>query len=135
MTGKKLGIVAFICAILFTVFSFVNVSQEPELPEEFFEVAISDMERAIEIEEEALENASTLYKVSSIAITIFGLAGIVLAIIALVKMAKGGEKGKIIPVLAIVAIIVFYIVAMFASPNNRKAFQAGLEAGMEMTEQ
>lgn len=133
-TGKKIGIVAFICAILFIIFAIIGITQAPEIRPEVYKMMATDMELAEEMLEEDMNNASTLFKVADKAITVLGIVGIVLSIISLVKMAKGKEKGKILAVLAIIIIVVFFLVYSFGSVDFGAAFQAGLDAGMSMQE-
>lgn len=130
--GKKIGIAAMICAILFSIFSIIALTQEPEIPKDVLELVIKDKEAYTEKEQEIEDGASTLYKVSGVATTITGLGGIVLAIVSIVKLVKAKEKGKIVPILAIVLIVIFFIAPLFFSKNSKAAFEAGLSAGMEM---
>ena len=133
MTGKKLGIVAFVCAVLFIIFTIIGITQAPEIRQETYEMAVTDMELYYEMFEEDMSKASTLFKVADTAITVTGLAGIVVAIISLVKMSKAKEKGKAFAVLAIVIIIIFFFVYTFGAVDMGAAVQAGIDAGMEMT--
>ena len=133
-TGKKLGIIAFTCAILYIIFTIIGITQAPEISEEVYEMMATDMELADEMIMEAYENASTLFKVADTAITFLGLGGVILSIISLVKMVKGNEKGKVFPILSLVIIVVFFFVYTFGSIDMGQAFQAGLDAGMSMQE-
>ena len=133
-TGKKLGIIAFTCAILYIIFTIIGITQAPEISEEVYEMMATDMELADEMIMEAYENASTLFKVADTAITFLGLGGVILSIISLVKMVIGNEKGKVFPILSLVIIVVFFFVYTFGSIDMGQAFQAGLDAGMSMQE-
>ena len=133
-TGKKLGIIAFTCAILYIIFTIIGITQAPEISEEVYEMMATDMELADEMIMEAYENASTLFKVADTAITFLGLGGVILSLISLVKMVKGNEKGKVFPILSLVIIVVFFFVYTFGSIDMGQAFQAGLDAGMSMQE-
>lgn len=133
-TGKKLGLIAFVCAILVVVLAFVGIAQAPEIRPEVYEMIATDMELAEEMLMEDMENASLLFKIADHGITILGIAGIIIAIGSLVKMVKGSEKGKVFPILAIILIVVFYFVYSFGSVDMGQAFQAGLDAGMSMQE-
>ena len=132
--GKKIGIIALICTVIYIIFCIVEITQAPEIPNEVWKLSLKDQEAAKEQLEEIFENASGLYKAADKITIITGLAGIVLAIISIVKLAKAKEKGKIVPILCIIFIVVFFFVTIFASGNMGGAFQAGLEAGMEMVE-
>lgn len=133
-TGKKLGMIAFICAVLFIIFTFIGIAQAPEIRPEVYEMMATDMEQAEEMLMEDMNNASTLFKVADTAITVLGLGGVILSIISLVKMVKGNEKGKVFPILALVIIVIFYFVYSFGAVDMGQAFQAGLDAGMSMQE-
>lgn len=132
--GKKIGMVAMICTIIYIIFCIVAITQAPEIPDEVWKLAVKDQEAAQEKIQEITDNASGLYKAADVITTITGLAGIVLSIVAIVKLTKEKEKGKIVPVLCIVLIIIFFFVTAFSTGNMGAAFQAGLEAGMEMQE-
>ena len=132
--GKKIGMVAMICTIIYIIFCIVAITQAPEIPKDVYELMVKDKEAAQERIQEIGDNASGLYKAADIIITITGLAGIVLAIVSIVKLVKAKEKGKVVPILCIVLIIVFFFVTAFSAGNMGAAFQAGLEAGMEMQE-
>jgi len=129
--GKMIGIIAFIVAILFVIFGIVEINQAPEFPNDFYDLAIKDMEAATEMEEEILNSGSTMYKISEKATSILFFIGIILAIISLVKMIKDKEKGKVFPILSIIIIIVFFFVIQFVGYDIGEAFNAGLKAGME----
>lgn len=132
--GKKIGMAAMICTIIYIIFCIVAITQAPEIPDDVWELAIKDQEAAQEKIIEISENASGLYKAADMGSTITGLAGIVLAIISIVKLVKAKEKGKIVPILSIVLIIVFFFITIFSVGDMAAAFQAGLNAGMEMQE-
>lgn len=132
--GKKLGLIAFVCAILVVILAFVGIAQAPEIRPEVYEMMATDMELAEEMLMEDMENAPVLFKVADTGITILGLVGVVLAIVSLVKMVKGNEKGKVFPILAIILIVVFFFVYTFGAMDMGQAFQAGLDAGMQMQE-
>lgn len=133
-TGKKLGLIAFVCAILVVILAFVGIAQAPEIRPEAYEMMATDMELAEEMFMEDMENASLLFKIADHGITILGIAGIIIAIGSLVKMVKGGEKGKVFPILAIILIVVFYFVYTFGAMDMGQAFQAGMDMGMSMQE-
>lgn len=133
-TGKKIGIAAFICTILYIVFGIIIITQAPELGEEFYNLMITDEEAANEMMLEIYSNTSTLYTVADIGFTIVGFLGIILAIISLVKMCSAKEKGKIFPILSLIIIFIFYFVVIFSIVDFGAAFMAGLESGMEMAE-
>lgn len=130
--GKKIGMVAMICTIIYIIFCIVTIMQAPEIPNDVWELAVKDQEAAQERMQEVLNNASGLYKVADTVTAITGLAGIVLAIVSIVKLVKAKEKGKIVPILSIGLIIVFFFITVFSVGNMAAAFQAGLNAGMEM---
>lgn len=132
--GKKLGLIAFVCAILVVILAFVGIAQAPEIRPEVYEMMTTDMELAEEMMMEDMEKAPLLFKIADIGITILGLAGVVLAIVSLVKMVKGNEKGKVFPILAIILIVVFFFVYTFGAVDMGQAFQAGFDAGMQMQE-
>lgn len=132
--GKKLGLIAFVCAILVVILAFVGIAQAPEIRPEVYEKMTTDMELAEEMLMEDMENAPVLFKVADTGITILGLVGVVLAIVSLVKMVKGNEKGKVFPILAIILIVVFFFVYTFGAMDMGQAFQACLDAGMSMQE-
>ena len=132
--GKKLGLIAFVCAILVVILAFVGIAQAPEIRPEVYEMMTTDMELAEEMMMEDMEKAPLLFKIADTGITILGLAGVVLAIVSLVKMVKGNEKGKVFPILAIILIVVFFFVYTFGAVDMGQAFQAGLDAGMQMQE-
>lgn len=132
--GKKIGIASMICTIIFVIFGIIEITQAPEIPEDVYELMVKDQEAAQEIIYETYENVSTLYKVADKVNTIAALAGIVLAIVSIVKLVKAKEKGKVIPILSIVIIVVFYFAMVFSVGDMGAAFQAGLNAGMEMAE-
>lgn len=132
--GKKLGLIAFVCAILVVILAFVGIAQAPEIRPEVYEMMTTDMELAEEMLMEDIENAPVLFKVADTGITILGLAGVVLAIVSLVKMVKGNEKGKVFPILAIILIVVFFFVYSFGAMDMGQVFQAGFDAGMSMQE-
>ena len=130
--GKKIGMIAMICTIIYIIFCIVAITQAPEIPKDVYELMVKDQEAAQERIQEIEDNASGLYKAADIITTITGLAGIVLAIVSIVKLGKAKEKGKVVPILCIVLIIVFFFVNVFLVGNMGEAFQAGLNAGMEM---
>ncbi len=130
--GKKVGIIALVCAILYIIFSIIWVIEAPKIPNEVYELVLTDMEEYYERVEEIYENTSTLFNVSSIATTILGWAGIILSIVSIVKIAKAKEKGIIIPIISLATIIITYIIATFLGSGGTEAFQAGLSKGMEM---
>ncbi len=132
--GKKIGMIAMICTIIYIIFCIVAITQAPEIPKDVYELMVKDQEAAQERIQEITDNASGLYKAADVIITITGLAGIVLAIVSIVKLEKAKEKGKVVPILCIVLIIVFYFVTVFSVGNMGEAFQAGLNAGMKMQE-
>lgn len=132
--GKKLGLIAFVCAILVVILAFVGIAQAPEIRPEVYEMMTTDMELAEEMMMEDMEKAPLLFKIADTGITILGLAGVVLAIVSLVKMVKGNEKGKVFPILAIILIVVFFFVYTFGAVDMGQAFQAGIDAGMQMQE-
>lgn len=132
--GKKLGLIAFVCAILVVILAFVGIAQAPEIRPEVYEMMTTDMELAEEMMMEDMEKAPLLFKIADTGITILGLVGVVLAIVSLVKMVKGNEKGKVFPILAIILIVVFFFVYTFGAVDMGQAFQAGLDAGMSMQE-
>lgn len=132
--GKKLGLIAFVCAILVVILAFVGIAQAPEIRPEVYEMMTTDMELAEEMMMEDMEKAPLLFKIADTGITILGLVGVVLAIVSLVKMVKGNEKGKVFPILAIILIVVFFFVYTFGAMDMGQAFQAGLDAGMSMQE-
>lgn len=132
--GKKLGLIAFVCAILVVILAFVGIAQAPEIRPEVYEMMTTDMELAEEMMMEDMEKAPLLFKIADTGIIILGLVGVVLAIVSLVKMVKGSEKGKVFPILAIILIVVFFFVYTFGAMDMGQAFQAGLEAGMSMQE-
>lgn len=132
--GKKLGLIAFVCAILVVILAFVGIAQAPEIRPEVYEMMTTDMELAEEMMMEDMEKAPLLFKIADTGITILGLVGVVLAIVSLVKMVKGNEKGKVFPILAIILIVVFFFVYTFGAVDMGQAFQAGLDAGMQMQE-
>ena len=132
--GKKLGLIAFVCAILVVILAFVGIAQAPEIRPEVYEMMTTDMELAEEMLMEDMENAPILFKVADTGITILGLVGVVLAIVSLVKIVKGNEKGKVFPILAIILIVVFFFVYTFGAMDMGQAFQVGFEAGMQMQE-
>lgn len=132
--GKKLGLIAFVCAILVVILAFVGIAQAPEIRPEVYEMMTTDMELAEEMMMEDMEKAPLLFKIADTGITILGLVGVVLAIVSLVKMVKGNEKGKVFPILAIILIVVFFFVYIFGAVDMGQAFQAGLDAGMQMQE-
>ena len=132
--GKKLGLIAFVCAILVVILTFVGIAQAPEIKPEVYEMMTTDMELAEEMMMEDIEKAPLLFKIADTGITILGLVGVILAIVSLVKMVKGSEKGKVFPILAIILIVVFFFVYTFGAMDMGQAFQAGLEAGMSMQE-
>ena len=132
--GKILAIVAAILVALLIVFTVIEVNNEPELPDDFYELMLKDQEAALQMEEKITDNASPLYKISSTATTICGWGAILLSIVSLVIMIKNKEKGKVWPILLIISVIVIWILSVFISPSQLEAFQAGLKAGMEMTE-
>ena len=129
--GKKIGMIALICTVIYIIFSIIVITQAPEIPDEVWKLAVKDQEAAQEKIQEIEESASGLYKAADIITTITGLAGIVLAIVSIVKLTKTKEKGKIVPVLCIILIIVFFFVTAFSAGNVGGAFKAGFEAGME----
>lgn len=132
--GKKIGLVAFVCAVLVAILALVGVSQAPEIRPETYETMITDMELGMEMFMEDMEKAPVLYKVADKGVGTLSLVGIILAIVSLVKMTKNDEKGKIFPILAIILIVVFYLVYSFGSVDIGQAFQAGLNAGMTIQE-
>lgn len=132
--GKKLGLIAFVCAILVVILAFVGIAQAPEIRPEVYEMMTTDMELAEEMMMEDMEKAPLLFKIADTGITILGLVGVVLAIVSLVKMVKGSEKGKVFPILAIILIVVFFFVYTFGAIDMGQAFQAGIEQGMSMQE-
>ena len=132
--GKKLGLIAFVCAILVVILAFVGIAQAPEIRPEVYEMMTTDMELAEEMMMEDMEKAPLLFKIADTGITILGLVGVVLAIVSLVKMVKGSEKGKVFPISAIILIVVFFFVYTFGAMDMGQAFQAGLDAGMSMQE-
>ena len=134
MTGKKLGIIAFVCSVLFIVFTIIGITQAPEIRQETYDMILTDTELYYEMFEEDMSKASTLFKVADSALTFIGIAGIVLAIISLVKMSKAKEKGKAFAVLSIVIIVVFFFVYTFGAVDMGAAVQSGINAGMEMAE-
>lgn len=133
--GKKLGLIAFVCAILVVILAFVGIAQAPEIRPEVYEMMTTDMELAEEMMMEDIEKAPLLFKIADTGITILCLVGVVLAIVSLVKMVKGSEKGKVFPILAIILIVVFFFVYTFGAMDMGQAFQAGLDVGMSMQEQ
>lgn len=132
--GKKIGIAALICTIIYIVFCIVAITQAPEIPKDVYELVIKDQEAYQERIQEVFDNASGLYKAANTIITITGLAGTILSIVSIVKLVKEKEKGKIIPILCIVLIVIFFFVTVFSAGNMGEAIQAGLEAGIEMQE-
>ena len=132
--GKKIGIAAFICAILYIVFGIIIITQAPEIGEEFYDLMLTDEEAANEMMIEIYSNTSTLFNIADLGFTIVGFLGIILAIISLVKMSSAKEKGKIFSVLSLVIIFIFYFVVMFSLVDFGAAFMAGLESGMQMAE-
>lgn len=133
--GKKIGMIALICTVIYIIFCIVAITQAPEIPDEVWKLAVKDQEAAQEKIQEIVDNASGLYKAADVITTVTGIAGIILAIVSIVKLTKEKQKGKIVPVLCIILIIVFFFVTAFSSGNMGGAFKAGLEAGMEMQEQ
>ena len=132
--GKKLGLIAFVCAILVVILAFVGIAQAPEIRPEVYEMMTIDRELAEEMIMEDIEKAPLLFKIADTGITILGLVGVILAIVSLVKMVKGNEKGKAFPILAIILIVVFFFVYTFGAIDMGQAFEAGLDAGMSMQE-
>jgi len=132
--GKKLGLIAFVCAILVVILAFVGIAQAPEIRPEVYEMMTTDMELAEEMMMEDMEKAPLLFKIADTGITILGILGIVLAIVSIVKMVKGGEKGKVFPIFAIILIVIFFFVYTFGAVDMGQAFQAGMNAGMSMQE-
>ena len=132
--GKKIGIVALICTIIYIACCIVEMVQAPEIPDEVWDIYVKDQEAAQEKIEEIINNSSTLFKVADEVSSIVGLGGIVLSIVSIVKLIKAKEKGKIVPILCIVFIFVFFLITIFSISNVGGAFQAGLKAGMEMQE-
>lgn len=130
--GKKLGLIAFVCAILVVILTFVGITQAPEIRPEVYEMMTTDTELAEEMMQEDIEKAPLLFKIADTGILIISLLGVILAIVSLVKMVKGSEKGKVFPILAIILIIIFFFVYVFGSMDMGQAFQAGLDAGMSM---
>ena len=131
-SGKKLGLIAFVCAILGAILVFVGIAQAPEIRPEVYEMMTTDMELAEEMMMEDLSKSSVLFKIADTGILILSLVGVVLAIVSLVKMVKGSEKGKVFPILAIILIVVFFFVYTFGIMDIGQAFQAGLDAGVSM---
>lgn len=113
-TGKKIGIVAVICAILVIIGGIIIKTQQPEIRSEVYELMYTDEELAMQMMEEDLENGSTLFKITDKSLGYVVLAGIILSIISIVKMVKGKEKGIIIPILVLIVTIVSYIIIGFS---------------------
>ena len=132
--GKKIGIAALICTIIYIACCIVEMVQAPEIPDEIWELSVSDQEAAQEKMEEIMNNSSTVFKVADKVSSIVGLVGIVLSIVSIVKLIKAKEKGKIVPILCIVLIFVFYIITIFSVVNMGNAIHVGMEASMEMQE-
>lgn len=132
--GKKIGMIALICTVIYIIFCIVEITQAPEIPDEVWKLAVKDQEAAQEKIQEITDNASGLYKATDVITTITGIAGIVLAIVSIVKLVKEKEKGKIVPILCIVLIAIFYFVTAFSVINIGEVFQAAFEAGMESVE-
>lgn len=109
--GKKIGIAAVICTVLFIICCIIIMVQKPEIRSEFYDLIYTDQEQAMQIYKEDLENnTSTLFKIANTGSSIIAGAGAILAIISIIKMVKGKEKGIIIPILAIIIIAVFYFI-------------------------
>lgn len=132
--GKKIGMIALICTVIYIIFCIVAITQAPEVPDEVWKLMAKDQEAAQEKIQEIEDNASGLYKAADIITTITGIAGIVLAIVSIVKLTKEKQKGKIVPVLCIILIVVFFFITVFSAGGMGEAFKAGLEAEMEMQE-
>ena len=130
--GKKIGIIALICTIIYIICCIVVMTQAPEIPRDVYELMIKDKEAAQEKIQEIMGNTSVLFKVADKITTITGLAGIVLSIVSIIKLVKAKEKGKVIPILCIVLIIVFYVVTIFSVGNIGEAFKVGFSEGMKM---
>lgn len=113
-TGKKIGIAAVICAILFIICGIIVLTQKPEIRPEAYELMYTDQELAMQMIEEDANNASTLFKIADNCSGFVALAGIILSIISLVKMVKNKEKGIIIPILVIAFIVIFFFVVSFS---------------------
>lgn len=133
--GKKIGIIALVCAIIYIVFSIIVITQAPEIPTEVYKLAATDQEAFQEEYKKIEDNFSALYKISGKVTTVVGIAVMVLAIISIVKMAKAKEKGLIMPIISIIIVVIFYFISVFSIANFGSAFQAGIEAGMEMQQQ
>ena len=113
-TGKKIGIAAVICAVLFIICGIIVMTQMPEIRQEVYDLMYTDQELAMQMLDEDYENASTLFKIADNCSDFAALAGIILSIISLVKMVKGKEKGIIIPILVIITIVIFFFVVGFS---------------------
>ena len=113
-TGKKIGIAAVICAVLFIICGIIVMTQMPEIRQEVYDLMYTDQELAMQMLDEDYENASTLFKIADNCSDFLALAGIILSIISLVKMVKGKEKGIIIPILVIITIVIFFFVVGFS---------------------
>lgn len=113
-TGKKIGIIAVIMAVLFMVCGIIIMTQMPEIRPEVYELIYTDQELAMQMMEEDLNNGSTLFNIVNKCSDFVALAGIILAIVSIVKMANGKEKGIIIPILVLIFIIIFYFVVSFS---------------------
>ena len=113
-TGKKIGVVAVIVAVLFMICGIILITQMPEIRPEVYELMYTDQELAMQMMEEDLNNGSTLFIIANKCSDFIALAGIILSIVSLVKMVKGKEKGIIIPILVLIFIIVFYFVIGFS---------------------
>ena len=129
MSGKKLGIIAFICAIIFAICMVVVYINEPEISDEIIDLAMTDSELYMEKVQELYDNSPTIYKVADKVSNVTGLVGVILAIVSLVKMNKANEKGKIFPVLALVFIIGSFL--LFFVMTFAQGVKAGIEAGMQ----
>ena len=109
--GKKIGIAAVACTVLFIICCIIVMVQKPEIRPEFYDLIYTDQEQAMQIyKEDFKNNTSTLFKIADTGSSIIAAVGAILAIISIIKMVKGKEKGIIIPILAIIIIAVFYFI-------------------------
>ena len=114
-TGKKIGIVAVIFAVLYIICGIIIITQTPEIRPEVYELMYTDQELAMQMMEEDFNNGSALFNITFKYSDFVALAGIILSIVSLVKMVKGKEKGIIIPILVLLTIVIFYFVVSLSA--------------------
>ena len=122
---NKFVIATVICTCIFLITGIISVCQAPEIPDDVYDLVMTDKEAYWERLEQIEAGAPTLYRVASPIQSICSIVGIILSIVSIVKLTKAKEKGKIIPVACLLVIFCFNIWSSLSMFDMGKAMEAG----------